>query len=245
MHNNAVLEMRPISCFTRKQSNWSSFLYIVCEIGARAETSTRTKGAEGYETEGVRGLKALGVRDLSYRLAFLACSVSSSNPRVSVYCSPSLLGMCDNTGIPIYCDSLIKNIVSRYVFSILVYRRLRGLSVKFVDNLDKNWQTLVKYVKLPFSLASCFLLICKFLYHLHSNEPHITMFSWLFMEFMGLYGCFSVIYKAILKKLFFCSNATDSLKTIRLKFFFNRFRGTIFFFTFHFYPIDIFCTSRL
>lgn len=49
--------------------------------GARAETSTRLKGAEGYETEGVRGLKALGVRDLTYRLAFLACSVSSSNPR--------------------------------------------------------------------------------------------------------------------------------------------------------------------
>lgn len=51
-------------------------------LGARAETSTRLKGAEGYETEGVRGLKALGVRDLTYRLAFLACSVSSSNPRV-------------------------------------------------------------------------------------------------------------------------------------------------------------------
>ena len=52
--------------------------------GARAETSARVKGAEGYETEGVRGLKALGVRDLQYRLAFLACTVTSSNPRVSV-----------------------------------------------------------------------------------------------------------------------------------------------------------------
>ncbi|KAJ8307403.1 hypothetical protein KUTeg_015487 [Tegillarca granosa] len=49
--------------------------------GARAETSTRVKGNEGYETEGVRGLKALGVRDLTYRLAFLACTVTSSNPR--------------------------------------------------------------------------------------------------------------------------------------------------------------------
>ena len=28
--------------------------------------------------EGVRGLKALGVRDLSYKLAFLACSVQVS-----------------------------------------------------------------------------------------------------------------------------------------------------------------------
>ena len=29
-----------------------------------------------------RGLKALGVRDLTYRLAFLACSVQATNPRV-------------------------------------------------------------------------------------------------------------------------------------------------------------------
>ncbi|XP_069120581.1 zygotic DNA replication licensing factor mcm6-like [Argopecten irradians] len=49
--------------------------------GARSETSSRVHGNEGYETEGVRGLKALGVRDLTYRLAFLACTVSSSNPR--------------------------------------------------------------------------------------------------------------------------------------------------------------------
>ncbi|XP_014781505.1 zygotic DNA replication licensing factor mcm6 [Octopus bimaculoides] len=50
--------------------------------GARAETSTRMKGNEGYETEGVRGLKALGVRDLTYKLAFLACTVTPSNPRL-------------------------------------------------------------------------------------------------------------------------------------------------------------------
>ncbi|KAL3836521.1 hypothetical protein ACJMK2_021945 [Sinanodonta woodiana] len=49
--------------------------------GARTESSARVKGNEGYETEGVRGLKALGVRDLTYRLAFLACTVTSSNPR--------------------------------------------------------------------------------------------------------------------------------------------------------------------
>lgn len=47
--------------------------------GARAESSAR-KTAEGSETEGVRGLKNLGVRDLNYRLAFLACSVVQSNP---------------------------------------------------------------------------------------------------------------------------------------------------------------------
>lgn len=33
------------------------------------------------EAEGVRGLKALGVRDLHYRMAFLACSVQPTNPK--------------------------------------------------------------------------------------------------------------------------------------------------------------------
>lgn len=52
--------------------------------GVRAETSTRTGGVQGYENEGLRGLKALGVRELSYKLAFLACHVCLTNPRVSV-----------------------------------------------------------------------------------------------------------------------------------------------------------------
>jgi len=51
-------------------------------VGARAETVPRGKG-DGQESEGIQGLKALGVRDLNYRLAFLACSVKSTNPRVS------------------------------------------------------------------------------------------------------------------------------------------------------------------
>ncbi|XP_030842667.1 zygotic DNA replication licensing factor mcm6-B-like [Strongylocentrotus purpuratus] len=49
--------------------------------GARAETAARGKGGAGFDQEGVRGLKALGVRDLSYRLAFLANYVTASNPR--------------------------------------------------------------------------------------------------------------------------------------------------------------------
>ena len=49
--------------------------------GARAETDCRVSGVDGYETEGVRGLRALGVRDLSYRLVFLACCVAPTNPR--------------------------------------------------------------------------------------------------------------------------------------------------------------------
>ncbi|XP_023232350.1 zygotic DNA replication licensing factor mcm6-like [Centruroides sculpturatus] len=47
--------------------------------GVRTESGIRHKGMEGFETEGVRGLKALGVRELSYRMAFLACSVTHSN----------------------------------------------------------------------------------------------------------------------------------------------------------------------
>uniref|UniRef100_A0A8C7K8E0 DNA replication licensing factor MCM6 n=1 Tax=Oncorhynchus kisutch TaxID=8019 RepID=A0A8C7K8E0_ONCKI len=49
--------------------------------GVRAETSSRVGGRQGYENEGLRGLKALGVRELSYRLAFLACHVAPTNPR--------------------------------------------------------------------------------------------------------------------------------------------------------------------
>lgn len=55
----------------------------VSPAGVRAETSTRVAGGpQGFESEGLRGLKALGVRELSYRLAFLACNVAPTNPRV-------------------------------------------------------------------------------------------------------------------------------------------------------------------
>ena len=50
--------------------------------GARAESAARPRGGDGYEAEGVRGLKALGVRDLAYRLAFLACTVTACNKKV-------------------------------------------------------------------------------------------------------------------------------------------------------------------
>ncbi|KAK2822010.1 hypothetical protein Q5P01_022075 [Channa striata] len=50
--------------------------------GIRAETSSRVAGGpQGFESDGLRGLKALGVRELSYRLAFLACNVAPTNPR--------------------------------------------------------------------------------------------------------------------------------------------------------------------
>lgn len=40
---------------------------------------------EGFETEGVRGLKALGVRELSYKTAFLATTVVPTDYRVSCF----------------------------------------------------------------------------------------------------------------------------------------------------------------
>jgi len=50
--------------------------------GARAESGTRLRGGESQNLEGVRGLKALGVRDLNYRMAYLACTVIPCNNKV-------------------------------------------------------------------------------------------------------------------------------------------------------------------
>ena len=48
--------------------------------GASAESGSRHKG--GNESEGVRGLKSLGVRDLHHRMAFLACNVLSGTMKL-------------------------------------------------------------------------------------------------------------------------------------------------------------------
>jgi len=48
--------------------------------GARAERGTKHKGGEG--SEGLRGLKSLGVRDLKHRMAFLACNVILSSMKL-------------------------------------------------------------------------------------------------------------------------------------------------------------------
>lgn len=49
--------------------------------GAKADIGSRHKPGEASALEGVRGLKALGVRDLNYRMAFLACSVQATTSR--------------------------------------------------------------------------------------------------------------------------------------------------------------------
>jgi len=56
-------------------------LHLIVE-GARAESGTRLRGSDSQNLEGVRGLKALGVRDLNYRMAYLACTVIPCNNKV-------------------------------------------------------------------------------------------------------------------------------------------------------------------
>lgn len=41
------------------------------------------RGEQGPASQGVTGLKELGVRDLGYKTAFLACHVKSGDARVS------------------------------------------------------------------------------------------------------------------------------------------------------------------
>ncbi|BES97126.1 DNA replication licensing factor [Nesidiocoris tenuis] len=48
--------------------------------GAKADPDVRKRPGESKD-EGVRGLKSLGVRDLSYKMSFLACSVTPTSPR--------------------------------------------------------------------------------------------------------------------------------------------------------------------
>ncbi len=50
------------------------------QTGSRTETSARVNGSD--ENEGVGGLKALGVRELSYKMAFLAFHVAPCNSKV-------------------------------------------------------------------------------------------------------------------------------------------------------------------
>ena len=69
-------------------------------LGTRAESSTQSRGPQGAQSEGVQGLKALGVRDLLFRIAFLACSISTCNRKVRghivVYFSAVYLYGCLN-----------------------------------------------------------------------------------------------------------------------------------------------------
>ncbi|KAF5282100.1 hypothetical protein FQR65_LT14418 [Abscondita terminalis] len=65
--------------------DFTGMLIVVPDIGslslpgAKAQLDSHHK--KGDEAEGIRGLKALGVRDLHYRTAFVACSIQATNSR--------------------------------------------------------------------------------------------------------------------------------------------------------------------
>ncbi|XP_022910092.1 DNA replication licensing factor Mcm6 [Onthophagus taurus] len=65
--------------------DFTGTLIVVPDVGALslpgAKTQMNSRHKKGDDSEGIRGLKALGVRDLHYRMAFLACSVQPTNPR--------------------------------------------------------------------------------------------------------------------------------------------------------------------
>ncbi|GAB6031918.1 MCM DNA helicase complex subunit mcm6 [Chamberlinius hualienensis] len=61
--------------------DFSGTLIVVPDVAALATpgvqtTSGSTRGREGFDNEGVSGLKTLGVRELTYRMGFLACAVT-------------------------------------------------------------------------------------------------------------------------------------------------------------------------
>ncbi|VDN28577.1 unnamed protein product [Cylicostephanus goldi] len=55
--------------------------------GLRAESGGGNRGRASEKDIGLTGLKALGVRDLNYKLAFLACHIESNNTKV---CPPTV-----------------------------------------------------------------------------------------------------------------------------------------------------------
>uniref|UniRef100_A0A183BV80 DNA replication licensing factor MCM6 n=1 Tax=Globodera pallida TaxID=36090 RepID=A0A183BV80_GLOPA len=53
---------------------------MLASPGVRAQTKSHGRGRDNDRMDGLRGLKTLGVRDLTYKIAFLACSIQPSNP---------------------------------------------------------------------------------------------------------------------------------------------------------------------
>lgn len=51
-------------------------------VQSERETQERSRGKDGFTNQGITGLKALGVSDLTYKLAFLGGMVQASNSKV-------------------------------------------------------------------------------------------------------------------------------------------------------------------
>lgn len=51
-------------------------------VQTERETQERNRGRDGFTNQGITGLKALGVGDLTYKLAFLGGMVQASDSKV-------------------------------------------------------------------------------------------------------------------------------------------------------------------
>lgn len=70
--------------------DFTGTLIVVPDVSVMSTPSARAESASGQKrgdakNEGVKGLKCLGIRDLNYRLAFLACSLSTTDSRVIIF----------------------------------------------------------------------------------------------------------------------------------------------------------------
>lgn len=54
---------------------------VISTPSARAESGSGQKRGDA-NSEGVKGLKCLGIRELNYKMSFLACSLSATDTRV-------------------------------------------------------------------------------------------------------------------------------------------------------------------
>lgn len=67
--------------------DFTGTLIVTPDIGALALPGVRAEPPKGHKEgndadAGIKGLKALGVRELNYKMAFLSCSVEQTKPLV-------------------------------------------------------------------------------------------------------------------------------------------------------------------
>lgn len=84
--------------------DFTGTLIAVPDISVMSTPSARAESASGQKkgeanNEGVKGLKCLGIRDLNYRLSFLACSLSATDSRVRNYKNNSNFSIKSNINL--------------------------------------------------------------------------------------------------------------------------------------------------
>ena len=69
------------SCRAGDKVDFTGTLVVVPDVSSMATPGVRQEQAKGVGggDQGVRGLRSLGVRDLSYRMAFLGCGVEQTS----------------------------------------------------------------------------------------------------------------------------------------------------------------------